>query len=56
MKLTEQQMEELSEKFFSDECYGIEGNALMIDGYVFVDTILAAADYIRDIQTNNLTL
>lgn len=48
MKLTEEQMDKLAD-FFEDECYGIEGNALMIDGYVYVDTILAAADYIRGI-------
>jgi hypothetical protein len=50
MKLTEQQMYEVAEKFFEYDYYAIEDNVIFIDGHVSIDTILAAADYIREIQ------
>ena len=50
MKLTEQQMCEVAEKFFEYGYYAIEDDVILIDGGVSIDTILAAADYIRGIQ------
>ena len=50
MVLTEQQMCEVAEKFFKYDYYAIEDDVIFIDGHVSIDTILAAADYIREIQ------
>lgn len=48
IRLTDEQMRELAEKFFEHDYFGIEGDAIMIDGSIDVETILAAADWIRE--------
>lgn len=50
--LSSQKMEELSEKFFPDECYGIEDDVLFLDGHVSISTILRASDWIREEMKN----
>ena len=52
MNLTEQQMEELIDKFFPHDYYGYEDDVIFIDGHVSVDTILKAADWIRGLEDN----
>ena len=49
--LTEEQMQELEERFFSSDVYAREGQTLMFDGMLNPITILAAADYIRSLDT-----
>ena len=48
IQLTEEQMQELAERFFENEYYAIDGSVLMIDGHVSISTILEAADWIRE--------
>jgi Ca2+-binding EF-hand superfamily protein len=48
IQITEKQMQELAEKFFKHDYFGIEDDAIMIDGSIHVETILAAADWIRE--------
>lgn len=48
IRLTDEQMRELAEKFFEHDYFGIEDDAIMIDGSIDVETILAAADWIRE--------
>lgn len=47
IQLTEEQANELAERFFDDVCYARDGSVLMIDGNVHISTILDAADWIR---------
>ena len=49
--LTEEQMSDVEEKFFEHDCFAIEDNVFMIDGHISVQTILDAADYIRQITS-----
>lgn len=55
IQLTEEQIQELAEKFFEHDYFGIEDDAIMIDGSIDVETILAAADWIREKGRNNFT-
>lgn len=47
IRLTEDQVEELAEKFFEYDYYGVENEVIFIDGSISISTILAAADWIR---------
>ncbi len=47
IRLTDEQMRELAEKFFEHDYFGIEEDTIMLDGSIDVETILAAADWIR---------
>ena len=49
--LTEEQLEELEERYFYGDIYGRDGQGLLIDGEIDPITILAAADYIRSLDT-----
>lgn len=53
VKLTEEQMEELEDRYFEHDVYAIDEQHLMIDGSIDPITILAAADYIRSLDTFN---
>ena len=48
IRLTEEQTEELAEKFFKHNYYDVEDDVIFIDGHVIVSTIPAAADWIRE--------
>ena len=50
--LSSQKIEELSQKFFPDSCYGIEDDVLFLDGHVSISTILRASDWIREEMKN----
>lgn len=47
VKLSDEQMEELSDKFFDECTYAIDGQVLMVDGHIDIITILLAADHIK---------
>ena len=49
--LTEEQMEEIAQKFFDNVYYSCGENHIFIDGPIYVDEILAVADYIRQITS-----
>lgn len=49
--LTEEQLDELEERYFEHEVYCHYGQRLLIDGSIDPITILAAADYIRSLDT-----
>ena len=51
--LTEEQLDELEERYFEHEVYCHDGQRLLIDGSIDPITILAAADYIRSLNTFN---
>ena len=51
-RLTEEQTQELAEKFFEHDYYAVEDDVMFIDGHVSVDAILAAADWIRGLEDN----
>ena len=42
-------MEDLSDKFFDECTYAIDGQVLMVDGHIDIITLLLAADYIKEI-------
>ena len=50
-ELTEEQLEELEERYFEHDIYCRDGQRLLIDGSIDPITILAAADYIRSLDT-----
>ena len=47
IKLTEQQMEELVDKFFSEGTYAVDGQIICFDGFLHIEDILNAAEYIK---------
>lgn len=49
--LTMEQMADVKDKFFEHDCYAMEDDDFMIDGHISVQTILDAADYIRQITS-----
>ena len=49
--LTEGQLDELEERYFEHDVYDQDGQRLLIDGSIDPITILAAADYIRSLDT-----
>ena len=49
--LTEEQLDELEERYFENDVYDHDGQRLLIDGSIDPITILAAADYIRSLDT-----
>lgn len=49
--LTEEQLDELEKRYFEHDVYDRDGQRLMIDGSIDPITILAAADYIRGLDT-----
>ncbi len=49
VKLSAEQMEDLSDKFFDECTYAIDGQVLMVDGHIDIITLLLAADYIKEI-------
>jgi hypothetical protein len=51
--LTEEQLNELEERYFKHDVYDHDGQILLIDGSIDPITILAAADYIRSLDTFN---
>lgn len=50
VKLSAEQMEDLSDKFFDECTYAIDGQVLMVDGHIDIITLLLAADYIKEIS------
>ena len=51
--LTAEQLNELEERYFKHDVYDHDGQILLIDGSIDPITILAAADYIRSLDTFN---
>ena len=49
--LTDEQLEELEERYFEHDIYHREGQRMWIEGQINPITILAAADYIRSLDT-----